>query len=108
MTHHFFCTLLTNEKTKMFTYSFISISTIGVSSSGPRKYFVLSTIRRPNRNNAVAENDFPKTSKTPATMRGNDPIANPPITPNTVINNIGFKIIDFNASKINAFLFGPE
>lgn len=89
------------------TYSFIIINTIGVNNSGPQKYFVLSTIRKPNRNNAVAENDLPKISSTPAINGGNSPNTKPPITPNTVINKIGFKMIDFNASKIRVFLFGP-
>lgn len=59
------------------------INTIGVSSSGPQKYLVLSTIRNPSRNKAVAEKDLPKMSNTPAIIGGKSPNRNPPITPNT-------------------------
>lgn len=83
------------------------ISTIGVRSCGPQKYFVLSTIRNPSRNSAVAENDLPKTSKTPLIMGGKLPNTNPPITPRIVIKRIGFKMIDFRASFISAIRFGP-
>lgn len=83
------------------------ISTIGVKSSGPQKYFVLSTIRSPSRNRAVAEKDFPKISNTPAIIGGKFPIKNPPITPRTVMNRIGFNMIDLNASFISVILFGP-
>lgn len=89
------------------TYSFISISTVGVNNCGPQKYFVLSTMRRPSKNRAVAENDLPNTSSTPAIIGGISPSTKPPITPNTVINKIGFKMIDFNASTINVLRFGP-
>lgn len=64
-------------------------------------------MRRPSKNRAVAENDLPKMSKTPEIIGGKSPIKNPPITPNTVINKIGFRMIDFNASNINAFVLGP-
>lgn len=90
------------------TYSFIIINTIGVNSSGPQKYFVLSTIRKPSKNRAVAEKDLPKMSNTPAIMGGNLPSRKPPITPKTVINRIGFRTIDFNASNISALLLGPD
>lgn len=89
------------------TYSFIMISTVGVSSCGPQKYFVLSTMRSPSKKSAVAENDLPKTSKTPAIIGGRLPSTKPPITPNTVINRIGLSTIDFNASRINALRLGP-
>lgn len=95
-------------KTACITYSFIMINTIGVKSSGPQKYFVLSTIRNPSRNRAVAENDLPKMSNTPAIIGGNSPSRKPPITPKTVMNRIGFKTIDFNASKMSALLLGPD
>lgn len=80
---------------------------IGVNNCGPQKYDVPSTIRNPNKNKAVAANDLPNISKTPA-ISGGKPSFNksPPITPNTVMNNIGFNIIDFNASYTSVFLDG--
>lgn len=88
-------------------YSFTRMSMIGISRSGPQKYFVLSTIRRPNKNNAVAENDFPNTSNTPAIIGGSPSVnVKPPITPKTVINRIGLSTIDFKASTISVFLLG--
>lgn len=80
---------------------------MGVKSSGPRKYFVLSTILNPKRKSAVAEKDCPNTFKTPSIYEGSPFIAKPPITPKSVINKIGFKMIDLSASNIKVFLFGP-
>lgn len=101
---------------------------MGVNNSGPLKYCVLSTIRKPRRNKAVAEKDLPKTckhmkvigfniqsgkliaipsltSKRAATTSGNPFLrVTPPITPNTVINKIGFNTMDFSASSNNCAL----
>lgn len=89
------------------TYSFIRIKTIGVSNCGPRKLDAPSTIRKPSKKSAVAANDSPKMSKTPAIIGGRPSFSRkPPITPNTVMKRIGFKMIDLIASTISVVLVG--
>lgn len=104
---NFINNLILVMKILQLTYSFISIKTIGVSSCGPRKLEAPSTIRSPSRKSAVAANDSPKISKTPAIIGGKPSFSRkPPITPNTVMKRIGFRMIDFIASTISVVLLG--
>lgn len=52
------------------TYNFTKIRTPGVKNPGPWSSRALPSIRSPNKNNAVAENEFPNTLKTPAMVEG--------------------------------------
>ena len=74
----------------------------GSKKPEPFKELPWPTIFKPNRNKAVAENDWPKTLKTLAAISGR-PLGKikEPATPNRVIKSKGLKNNDLKVFNIN-------